>query len=393
MTKEDIVNYARSGSPARRRTSGRTRADDAHARAHRRTPDAVEEFHRDAHVLQRGQPRQGHGDAQGTGRVVREGQRHQARLHELLRQGRRQRAATAPGRQCLGRRQRRDLPRLCRHLDCGVDRQRPGDPGAAQRRAHGLCRHREGHRRLCQGGARRQARAGRPAGRHLHHHQRRHVRLADVDADRQPAAERDPGHACDQGARDRRERPGHRRADDVHRAVATTTASSTARTRCCSWSTSRTSSRIRTGCCWGCDRLVPSPACGRGLGARGAASSRAARPHPALRATFARSGGRSKHQGIRSNDRTANLRCRRHRRRPRRLPRRDPRRAAGAEDRLHRRRARQGRQAGARRHLPARGLHSVQGAARQLAPVPQPQHLFGGARHQRRERRRSTSAR
>ena len=53
---------------------------------------------------------------------------------------------------------------------------------------------------------------------------------------------------------DRRERPGHRRADDVHRAVATTTASSTARTRCCSWSTSRTSWRTRSGCCWACNR-------------------------------------------------------------------------------------------------------------------------------------------
>src|SRR5690606_8898048 len=38
-------------------------------------------------------------------------------------------------------------------------------------------------------------------------------------------------------------------------------------------------------------------------------------------------------------------------------------------DRLHRRRAGQGRQACARRHMPARGLHPVQGAARLLAPV------------------------
>jgi 2-oxoglutarate dehydrogenase E2 component (dihydrolipoamide succinyltransferase) len=60
--------------------------------------------------------------------------------------------------------------------------------------------------------------AGRPAGRHLHHHQRRHLRFADVHPDRQPAAERDPGHARHQGARHRRERPGRRRADDVHRA-------------------------------------------------------------------------------------------------------------------------------------------------------------------------------
>ena len=49
-----------------------------------------------------------------------------------------------PGGQRLGRRQRRDLPRLRRHLDRGVDRQGPGHAGAAQRRAHGLRRHREG---------------------------------------------------------------------------------------------------------------------------------------------------------------------------------------------------------------------------------------------------------
>ena len=50
------------------------------------------------------------------------------------------------------------------------------------------------------------------------------------------------------------------RADDVHRAVATTTASSTARTRCCSWSTSRTSSRTRTACCWACNASHGKPA-------------------------------------------------------------------------------------------------------------------------------------
>ena len=72
-------------------------------------------------------------------------------------------------------------------------------PVAAQRRAPVLRRYRKGHRRLRQEGTRRQARPGRPAGRHLHHHQRRHLRFADVDADRQPAAVGDPGHARHQG--------------------------------------------------------------------------------------------------------------------------------------------------------------------------------------------------
>ena len=53
----------------------------------------------------------------------------------------------------------------------------------------------------------------------LHHHQRRHLRLAVLHPDRQSAAERDPGHARDQGTRGGRERPGGGGADDVHRPV------------------------------------------------------------------------------------------------------------------------------------------------------------------------------
>ena len=45
-----------------------------------------------------------------------------------------------------------------------------------------------------------QAQARRAAGRHVHDHQRRHLRLAAVDADRQSAAERHPRHARDPGA-------------------------------------------------------------------------------------------------------------------------------------------------------------------------------------------------
>ena len=51
---------------------------------------------------------------------------------------------------------------------------------------------------------RRQAQDRGPAGRHLHHHQRRHLRLAAVDADPQPAAVRHPRHAQDPGAPGRR---------------------------------------------------------------------------------------------------------------------------------------------------------------------------------------------
>ena len=51
---------------------------------------------------------------------------------------------------------------------------------------------------------RRHAQDRRAAGRHLHHHQRRHLRLADVDADPQRAAVRHPRHAQDPGAADGR---------------------------------------------------------------------------------------------------------------------------------------------------------------------------------------------
>ena len=51
------------------------------------------------------------------------------------------------------------------------------------------------HRRIRQAGARRRAEAGRPAGRHLHHHQRRHLRFADVDA-RSSIRRRSPSSAC-----------------------------------------------------------------------------------------------------------------------------------------------------------------------------------------------------
>jgi 2-oxoglutarate dehydrogenase E2 component (dihydrolipoamide succinyltransferase) len=43
--------------------------------------------------------------------------------------------AAPPGSQRLGRRQRRDLPRLRRHLDRRLDRQGPGHAGPAQRRS------------------------------------------------------------------------------------------------------------------------------------------------------------------------------------------------------------------------------------------------------------------
>ena len=83
--------------------------------------------------------------------------------------------------------------------------------------------------------ARRCAEAGRPDRRHVQHHQRRRLRLADVHADLESAAVGDPGHAQDPGAADGGRRQGRDPADDVSRAVSTITASSTAARRCRSW--------------------------------------------------------------------------------------------------------------------------------------------------------------
>jgi hypothetical protein len=63
--------------------------------------------------------------------------------------------------------------------------------------------------------ARRQAVDGRHAGRHLHHLQRRRLRLADVDADPQCAAVRHPRHAQDPGPPGRGRRPDRHPPDDV----------------------------------------------------------------------------------------------------------------------------------------------------------------------------------
>ena len=67
-----------------------------------------------------------------------------------------------------------------------------------------LRRDREDDRRLRQARQGRHADDGRHEGRHLHHLQRRRVRLADVDPDHQPAAVGGARHAPHRGAPGRR---------------------------------------------------------------------------------------------------------------------------------------------------------------------------------------------
>ena len=80
-------------------------------------------------------------------------------------------------------------------------------------------RDREGDRRFRPPRPRRRAQNRGIAGRHLHHHQRRHLRLADVDADPQCAAIRHPRHAQDPGSPDGGGRQNRGEADDVSGAV------------------------------------------------------------------------------------------------------------------------------------------------------------------------------
>ena len=118
--------------------------------------------------------------------------------------------ACVAGAEGHSRRQRRDrrhrsgLQEPLRHRRRGRHREGPGGAGGARRRPQVAGRDREGHRRARPQGARRRAHDRGHAGRHLHHLQRRRLRLADVDADPQRAAVRHPRHAQDPGAADGR---------------------------------------------------------------------------------------------------------------------------------------------------------------------------------------------
>ena len=106
------------------------------------------------------------------------------------------------------------------YYDIGIaigSEQGAGRARAAARRADELRRDRAGDRRLRRPGRGQQADARRAEGRHVHDHQRRRLRLAALDADRQPAAKRRPGHARDPGPAGRSRGPGRHPADDVRR--------------------------------------------------------------------------------------------------------------------------------------------------------------------------------
>ena len=184
----------------RRRRARRAREDDAAAPDHRAPPQGRAEHRRHADDLQRGRHERGDGAAQPVQGPVREEARREARLHGLLRARLRAGAEGNPRRQ---RRDRRRRPRSTRTTTTSASRSAPRRAwwcrwcATATRIAR---RDREGDRRFRPPRARRRAQDRGDAGRHLHHLQRRRLRLADVDADPQRAAVRHPRHAQDPGA-------------------------------------------------------------------------------------------------------------------------------------------------------------------------------------------------
>ena len=133
--------------------------------------------------------------------AVREEARREARLHGLLREG-------LHARRC--RRSPRSTPRSTAPTSSTRTTTTSASPSAPTAASScrwcatpTACRSPRSRRQIAEFGRarpRRQALDRGHAGRHLHHLQRRRLRLADVDADPQPAAVGHPRHAQDPGA-------------------------------------------------------------------------------------------------------------------------------------------------------------------------------------------------
>ncbi len=211
-----------------------------------------------------------------------------------------------------------------------------------------------------------QAPPRRAARRHVHDHQRRRLRLAALDADRQPAAKRHPRPARHPGPPGRPRRPGRHPPDDVRRPHLRPPHRRRPR--------SGDLPEAHQG-----RHRRPDAAVDRSL----AAQYLAADSHRRMRcgketvhldqglercsiSTLSSSASICVHLRLILLTPEVHARTRppRHRRRTRRLRRGDPRRAARPERRLRRERSR------ARRHLPAHRLHPQQGPARIERALP-----------------------
>ncbi|CAA9556426.1 MAG: Dihydrolipoamide succinyltransferase component (E2) of 2-oxoglutarate dehydrogenase complex, partial [uncultured Thermomicrobiales bacterium] len=131
--------------------------------------------------------------------------------------GRDRRPEGVPERQRGAAGQRAGPQEVLRHRDRGRGRGGAGRPRRPRRRPQGVRGDRARDRRAGDQGAGEQAGAGRVAGRHLHPHQRRRLRLPALDPDPERAPGRHPRHARDPAAPRRPEQRGRDPADDVPR--------------------------------------------------------------------------------------------------------------------------------------------------------------------------------
>ena len=215
--------HARTDAPvppsvgAQRRGTRGARAHDAAAPDHRAAPQGRAEHRRHPDDVQRRRHERGDEVAQRIQGDVREAPRREAGLHGLLREGLPAGAEGGSRGQRRDRRRRDRLQELLPHRRRRRHRPRPRRAGGARGRPHEPRRDRDAGDGFRQAGARRQARHRGHAGRHLHHHQRRRLRLAHVDANSQCASIGYPRHAPHRGASRGARRPGRGTADDVPR--------------------------------------------------------------------------------------------------------------------------------------------------------------------------------
>ena len=196
------VQQLRAPSARQRRGARGARAHDAAAPDHRAAPQGCAEHRGHADDVQRRRHERGHEAAQRVQGAVREAPRREARLHGLLREGLHPGAEGGPGRQ---RRDRRRRTSSTRTTTTSASPSAPTGAWSCRWCARPTaCRSPRSSRPITDFGKR--ARDGKlshrgDAGRHLHHHQRRRLRLAAVDADPQRAAVGHSRHAPHRGAR------------------------------------------------------------------------------------------------------------------------------------------------------------------------------------------------
>ena len=174
---------ARDGAVAsgERTPRGRTDPDDPPAQGHRRQARGGTARRGTTHDVQRSRHDRGERAAGALQGRVPQTPRHQARVHVVLREGRRGRPADRAGRERAHRRDGHHLPQVPGHRNRRRRRARTARARAAERRVDEPRRHRAGDCRLRHARDAEQDQPLRTPGRHVHDHERRGLWLAAVD--------------------------------------------------------------------------------------------------------------------------------------------------------------------------------------------------------------------